>query len=72
MHERLRQHAMSAWAAVQAGQANPLVELVADDLALQAYLSPDKIRESMDVGGHLGDAPQRARQLAESARQAVG
>ncbi len=72
MHERLRQHAMNAWAAVQDGQANPLVELVAGDPALLAYLPPAAIRESMDAAEHLGDAPQRARQLAASVRQAVG
>jgi adenylosuccinate lyase len=78
MHERLRQHAMNAWAAVQSGQANPLVELIAGDPVLQAYLQPGEIREYMDAAGrsagraHLGDAPQRARQLAESVRQAAG
>jgi adenylosuccinate lyase len=72
MHERLRQHAMNAWAAVQEGQANPLVELVAGDPALQATLSPVEIRDSMDAGEHLGDAPQRARRLAQDARQAAG
>ncbi len=72
MHERLRQHAMSAWADVQAGQANPLVELVSNDPMLQAYLLLAEIRECMDAAEHLGDAPQRARQLAESVRQVVG
>jgi adenylosuccinate lyase len=72
MHERLRQHAMSAWAAVQEGQANPLGELVAGDPVIQAYLTPSEIRESMNTAGHIGDAPQRARRLAQDARQAAG
>ena len=65
MHECLRQHALQAWAALQAGQPNPLIDLVANDPALQHYLPAAELRQSMDATHHLGDAPQRARQLAQ-------
>jgi len=66
MHERLREHAMSAWAAVQSGQPNNLQELVAGDADLQRYLPPQALIELMDASGHIGDAPQRALLMAEA------
>ncbi len=72
MHERLREHAMSAWAAVQSGQPNNLQELVAGDGALQRYLPPQALTELMDASGHIGDAPQRALLMAEAIQTAVG
>jgi adenylosuccinate lyase len=72
MHERLRQHAMSAWEAVQTGQPNPLVEMVSADLELQRYLSASELRSLMEASHHLGDAPQRARLMAAALRTAVG
>jgi adenylosuccinate lyase len=65
MHERLRQHAMQAWGAVQSGEGNPLVERVAGDPQVERYLAPDEVRRLMDASHHVGDAPQRARLLAE-------
>jgi adenylosuccinate lyase len=64
MHERLREHAMEAWKAVQHGLENPMTErLVADPDILQ-YLDLDHLKELMEVGQYLGDAAQRAHQLA--------
>jgi adenylosuccinate lyase len=64
MHERLREHAMEAWKAVQQGFENPMTErLVADPDILQ-YLDLDHLRELMEVGQYLGDAALRAHQLA--------
>jgi adenylosuccinate lyase len=71
MHERLREHAMRAWAAVQSGQPNPLLEEVASDPHLHPYLDANALRSLMDAGAHLGDAPQRARQVAEALRNAA-
>ena len=68
MHERLREHAMHAWNEIQAGHANPLVESVCRDPALLAYLPVNELSACFDVSRHLGDAPQRARQLAAELR----
>jgi adenylosuccinate lyase len=68
MHERLRQHSLAAWSAVQAGAPNPLVELLAGDPELQAYLPQEEIRALMDASRHVGDAPQRANALAALVR----
>jgi adenylosuccinate lyase len=72
MHESLRQHAMQAWESVQSGGENPLGERLAADPQLVAYLAPSQIRLLMDAGHHVGDAPQRARRLAEAIIAEVG
>jgi adenylosuccinate lyase len=64
MHERLRGHAMAAWEATRAGEANPLAERIAADADLQRYLSAEELRSLMNASGYTGDAPQRARELA--------
>jgi adenylosuccinate lyase len=64
MHEVLREQAMTAWAAVRAGEPNPLVENLSADTRLLAFLTPDQIRELMEYSHHVGDAPQRVRNLA--------
>lgn len=72
MHERLREHALPAWETVQAGQANPLVERICQDDVFRGYVTEFQLRALMDVRQYLGDAPQRARALAETIRQAIG
>jgi adenylosuccinate lyase len=64
IHERLRQHAMAAWSALQTGQPNPLIESLMNDAEILCYLSEGEIRELMDARSHLGDAPERAYSLA--------
>lgn len=65
MHERIREHSMAAWAAVRAGEDNPLPALLAADEALTATLPAEDILALMDASAYVGDAPQRARTLAE-------
>ncbi|MBP1692299.1 MAG: adenylosuccinate lyase [Chloroflexi bacterium] len=69
MHERLRQHAMTAWAALKAGQLNPLVDLLATDREICGFLSEGEIRSLLDAAQYLGDAPNRARKLAQAIRK---
>jgi adenylosuccinate lyase len=71
MHERLRQQALSAWQAVQAGQPNPLTTLICSDEVFRQYLEEKELYARMDVSRHLGDAPARARAFAEAIRQAI-
>ena len=68
MHERLRQHSLAAWPAVQAGAPNPLLDWIASDETLLAYLPAAELRRLMDASAHLGDAPARALALAEQIR----
>ena len=71
MHQRLRQHAMDAWAAIREGGPNPLSELVAQDPEIEQYLSSVELTALFDPGEYVGDAPARARALAQEIRDAV-
>jgi adenylosuccinate lyase len=68
MHEVIRQHAMEAWHAVQQGQPNPLADHLAAESEVLRYLPADRVRGLLDAGGHIGDAPDRARQMAQKIR----
>jgi adenylosuccinate lyase len=67
-HELIRQHSLAAWAAVAAGEKNPLVERLAADAVLLESLPAGRIRALVDASGYVGDAPQRARTLARALR----
>ncbi|MEP7292268.1 MAG: adenylosuccinate lyase [Chloroflexota bacterium] len=64
MHEHLRTHSLAAWAAISAGQPNPLIESLANDPTLAVYLASEQIRALLDASAYVGDAPARARQFA--------
>ncbi len=64
MHEVIREHSMEAWAEVQAGRANPLVEALCADARITRYLDPQTARPLLDACDYVGDAPQRARLIA--------
>lgn len=71
VHERLLAYSQAAREAVSQGLANPLATLVAEDSYLQAYLSREVIIRLFSVEVYVGDAPERARKLAELIRQPV-
>jgi len=72
MHEYLRQHSLTAWAEVQAGKPNMLDEFISHDPEITRFVPADQLCRLMDVSGYLGDAPQRARQMAEMVRNSLG
>jgi adenylosuccinate lyase len=65
MHERLRNHAIAAWETIQQGKENPLLTLICQDEMISDLLTEEETRSLMDATHHLGDAPQRARSLAD-------
>jgi adenylosuccinate lyase len=73
MHERIREHSLAAWAVLQqsAATANPLPDLLASDPAILAILPAGRVRDLLDASDYVGDAPQRARELATQIRQAL-
>jgi adenylosuccinate lyase len=71
MHERIRSHAMKAWDVIRAGEENPLAALLCKDAIMTEYLSEDEIRRLMDARSHLGDAPERAREMAKMIQEIV-
>ena len=63
MHELIRGHALRAWEEIQAGKVNPLEDLLSKDGELATFLKKEQLLELMKYESHLGDAPERARQL---------
>ena len=64
LHEIIREHSLSAWDIVRAGQPNPLADLLAADPHITALLPAERVRALLRADGYVGDAPQRARQMA--------
>lgn len=71
MHERLREHTLGAWEAMQAGKKNPLVEQVCQDQVFLSYLDEETMHTLMDASSHIGEAPRRAKSLAKTIRLAI-
>ena len=71
MHEVLREHSLAAWGIVQQGGVNPLIDKVASDADILHYLTESEIRTCMNVENYLGDAPERALNLARMIQSAI-
>lgn len=70
MHELIREHSMAAWASGGSGAGDELVERLAADETVLHYLPAERVLELMDASGYVGDAPERARELAARMRNA--
>ncbi len=66
LHEVIREHSLAAWQAVQAGEPNPLIERLASDPRITAWVAPEQVRALLDAQGYVGDAPERAREMART------
>lgn len=65
IHEVLREISMHAWKIIQDGKSNPMNELLSTDKVLHRYLTDKDIQNLLDVSHHIGNAPERALQLAK-------
>ncbi|HEY6234449.1 MAG TPA: hypothetical protein VIW69_04985, partial [Candidatus Elarobacter sp.] len=72
MHEAIREVAMRAYDALAGGDSNPLATLLADDERIARWVDPAEVRGWLDPTGHVGDAPERARRLAQRIRDTIG
>ena len=72
MHEKIRQHSLAAWQVIMRGEPNPLADHLAKDTGILEYLSADRVYELLNPASHVGDAPERARQMAQSVRAVLG
>src|SRR3989339_1977336 len=63
MHEALRINSMIAWKDIQEGKKNPMMKLLSEDKLISKYLNKDQLEKLMEVEAHIGDAPERAREL---------
>ena len=71
VHEVIREHSLAAWAALRSGQPNPLAGALAGDARLTTYATPDQLRGWLDASDYVGDAPERARALAQMIEEAL-
>jgi adenylosuccinate lyase len=71
LHEVIREHSMTAWGAIREGKANPLADLVANDARITAFVDSTRIPELLRAERHIGDAPERARNMASIIREAI-
>jgi adenylosuccinate lyase len=65
LHESIRRASMQAWEAIARGEVNPLARILADDESISQYIDPAEIRSRLDPSTHIGDAPERAENLAK-------
>ena len=72
MHERIRLHSLAAWDAIERGEPNPLAGGLVSDPAIVGLLSAQRVQALLDAGEYVGDAPQRAREMAKTIRAALG
>ncbi len=71
LHERLRQHAMHAWDAINAGQPNPIQKSVVSDPELTRLVPAEELTRLFQLDTYVGIAPQRSRQLAAEIRKHI-
>jgi len=72
LHEAIRENAMAAYAALERGETNPLSQLLSGDERIIRYVDPAEVRSQLDPTTHVGDAPARARRLAQRIRATIG
>jgi adenylosuccinate lyase len=71
LHEVIREQSLVAWAALQAGETNPLLENLLADQRITALVDPDTARRLLDASDYVGDAPERAREVAAAIRASI-
>ena len=71
LHEVIRQCAIAAWGAVEQGEANPLVEMLAADPAVTALLPAGRVREILTAPADVGEAPALCRRFVAQQRAAI-
>ncbi len=71
LHEAIRNCSIEAWTAVQDGRENPLEQSLCQSPAFATLASPDEIRSWLCADDYIGDAPQRARAVAQILRQSI-
>ena len=71
LHELIREQSLLAWQALQKGQPNPLVDNLLADPRISALVPPELANSLLDASAYVGDAPQRARNIAAAIRAAI-
>jgi len=68
LHEVIREHSLTAWQALQAGEPNPLAESLLADERVNSLVAREAGLRLLDASDYVGDAPQRAKEMAAAIR----
>jgi len=71
LHEVIREHALSSWAALRAGEDNPLEDCLSKDPTLLGLMTEEEVRAHLKADDYVGDAPARARAVANAINNAI-
>lgn len=71
MHEIIRGYSLTAWADIAAGQPNSLPHHLSAEARLTRFLAPEQIIDLLDASQYVGDAPDRAKKLAEKIKTTI-
>lgn len=73
MHELIRQHSMAAWEVLRldTSASNPLASLLSSDPEVLTYLPAEQVLALLDATDYVGDAPERAKDLACQIREVL-
>ncbi|MBZ0292901.1 MAG: adenylosuccinate lyase [Anaerolineae bacterium] len=72
LHEIIREHSLNAWAKMREGQPNPLAESLCTDTRVTALVPAEEVATLLRADAYVGDAPQRAQQMAARIREMLG
>lgn len=70
-HERLRRHALFAWAETKAGRENPLVSCLDSDEFFGRFVDRDGLALLMKADAYLGDSVERAKSFADTIKEKI-
>jgi adenylosuccinate lyase len=71
MHEIIREHSLVAWAEIAQGKPNPLPVRLFNDERITQFLTLAQITYLLDASRYIGDAPERARNVAYQIKSAI-
>jgi adenylosuccinate lyase len=71
LHEVIREHSLVAWESIRRGEPNPLPQRLAEDPEITRWVNPGQVMALLNAEGYVGDAPQRARDLAKTIRSVL-
>ena len=72
LHELIREQSLVAWKALQEGKPNPLADNLLKDPRITDLVPPERAHSLLQASAYVGDAPQRAGNIASAILAAVG
>ena len=71
IHEVIREHSLAAWAKLNMGEPNPLIDALCADVRVLHFVTQAEARNLLNADAYVGDAPQRARMVAKLVKDQI-